>query len=150
MPNGATHAKATVALAIAGGFLSYQLGHSGLHALAFTGGALAGLVLTPDLDVDRGCISYEIVRQSAGRPAGWLWKTYWRPYGKLIRHRSKLSHLPLVGTALRLAYLAVLPALVIWYASGAPPRPAFPDWALWAVGGLALADALHYLMDRLF
>jgi uncharacterized metal-binding protein len=120
------------------------------HVLAVAGGALAGLVLTPDLDIDGGCISDDIVRQSTGRPVSWLWWLFWRPYGLLIPHRSRLSHLPLMGTALRLAYISILPALLLWFAGDAIPRPDFPIWSPWAIGGLILADTLHYIMDRLF
>jgi uncharacterized metal-binding protein len=149
MPNGKTHARATLALAVDSGVLSYQMGQPLQYAAALAGGALTGLVLTPDLDVDGGCISDDFVREYAGRPAGWFWSLYWRPYSRIIPHRSRLSHAPVLGTALRLLYLSILPALVWWFASGAMPRPDFPSWSIWAVGGLALADALHYLMDRL-
>lgn len=150
MPNGTTHARATVALAVAGGAAAYHFGHPLPHVVALTAGTLVGLILTPDLDVDDGCISNHIVRATTNRPIAWLWSAFWKPYGLLIPHRSRLSHMPLLGTALRLAYLSILPALFFWFAGDVYARPPFPIWAPWAVGGLALADTLHYLMDILF
>ena len=158
MPNGTTHAKATFALAVAGGATAYHLGHPMPHVIALSAGALAGLILTPDLDVDDGCISNRIVRRTTNRPIAWMWARFWRPYGLLIPHRSRLSHMPLLGTALRLAYLSILPALLFWFAlvfnvdalARAISSPVFPPWSMWAIGGLVLADTLHYLMDQLF
>ncbi len=156
MPNGSVHARATVVLAAAGGFLSYHAGHHMPQVFALTGGTLAGLLLTPDLDVDSGCISYDVVRRSAGKHIERLWAIYWRPYALLIPHRSRLSHLPVLGTLLRLAYLAILPALIWFFAAAIPSlnwilaRPSFPAWSAWAIGGLMLADTLHYAMDKVF
>lgn len=149
MPNGTTHARATLALALASGAAAYALDHPWAHVIALSSGALAGLILTPDLDVDDGCISNEIVRENAGRPLGFLWAVYWKPYSRLIPHRSVLSHLPLLGTLIRLAYLAILPALIFVLSGAGFPRAEFPAWGVWAVAGLALADTLHFLMDRL-
>lgn len=150
MPKGTTHAKATVALAVASGLLAYfHFDQTLVHSAAISGGALAGLVLTPDLDVNVGCISNDIVRRSGGRAAGNLWTLFWRPYSLLMPHRSPLSHMPIVGTAIRLMYLSIIPALLFWYSSGTWAGLNFPDWGWWAVGGLALADTLHFLMDQI-
>lgn len=156
MPKGSVHAKATLALAAAGGYITYQAGHPWTQVLALAGGVLAGLLLTPDLDVDDGCISNAVVRRSFGKRLERLWRLFWRPYALLIPHRSRLSHLPLLGTALRLAYLATLPALALFFASASPAAggivssPTFPAWTAWSVGGLTLADTLHFLMDEIF
>lgn len=63
-------------------------------ALAFL---LGGLWLSPDLDT--------ISRPS--RRWGPL-RLLWWPYRRLLRHRSLLSHSPLLGSAGRLLYLAAL------------------------------------------
>ncbi len=149
MSRGNTHALATIFLAAAGGMVVHQLGHPIAHTAALTGGALAGLVLTPDLDLDRGCIANDIVRRTAGRKAERFWSLFWLPYSRLIRHRSHLSHLPLFGTALRLGYLLALPLIFLFMAGQPPALHTVPIWAWWAAGGLALADVLHYLMDNL-
>ncbi len=55
-----------------------------------------GLMFGPDLDI------YSCQYQR------WGWfKPIWLPYQKSLRHRSFLSHGPLIGTALRILYLAI-------------------------------------------
>lgn len=126
----------------------HQLGHSIAHTAAITGGTLAGLVLTPDLDLDEGCIANDIVRRTAGRKAERIWSLFWLPYSRLIRHRSHLSHLPLLGTALRVGYVLALPLILLWMAGQPPALHTIPAWAWWAASGLILADVLHYIMDQ--
>jgi uncharacterized metal-binding protein len=58
---------------------------------------LGGLWLSPDLDT----------RSNPTRRWGPL-RLLWWPYRRLLRHRSLLSHSPLLGTAGRLIYLAGL------------------------------------------
>lgn len=148
MSRGNTHALATILLAGANGLVVHQLGYPVTHTAALTGGTLAGLLLTPDLDIDEGCFANDIVRRTAGRKAERLWSLFWLPYSRLIRHRSHLSHLPLLGTALRLAYLLALPLFMLWLAGNPPGLQVIPAWGWWAAGGLALADTLHYVMDN--
>ena len=150
MPNGFLHTRATLTLAVAGGIIAYRLGQPVPDVVALTGGTLVGLLLTPDLDVNKGCISNHLVRRHAGLPLGILWSVYWTPYSRMIPHRSRLSHLPVLGTCLRLAYLCILPAIIMLLAGEGVIWPDFPAWSLWALIGLVLADTLHYLMDRLF
>jgi uncharacterized metal-binding protein len=77
-----------------------------------------------------------------------VWQILWYPYALLIPHRSAWSHAPVMGTALRLLYLAALlygaqtlagydwiGALLSW--------PGLP----WAMVGWAGQDGLHWLMD---
>jgi uncharacterized metal-binding protein len=97
MASGRHHDRATWLLALPFGGLWWPalgLGGLGVASLAFL---LGGLLLSPDLDTRSN------PSQRWG-PLRWLW---W-PYRKLLRHRSLLSHSPLLGTAIRLAYLALL------------------------------------------
>ena len=149
MAKGSTHAKATLALAAVGGWVSYRLGHPLPFTLALTGGVLAGLAITPDLDLERGCISNAVIRRLVGRTVERLWGLFWRPYGLLLRHRSRLSHLPVVGTTVRLVYLCALPALICWLAGNALGWTLIPSWIWWSIAGLILADSPHFLMDSL-
>ncbi len=150
MPNGFIHTRATLTLAVAGGVIAYRLGYPVADVAALTGGTLAGLLLTPDLDVNKGCVSNHLVRRHAGLPLSILWSAYWKPYSQIIPHRSRLSHLPVLGTFIRLAYLCILPAIIMLFAGGGIIWPDLPAWSSWALGGLVLADVLHYVMDRLF
>lgn len=100
-------------------------------------GVLTGLFLSGDLDVDNGNVSMYYTR--AIHPViGTAWRWYWLPYGRLIGHRSALSHLPVLSTFIRLA-------CVLW-----------PFW--WWAGhvwwpplaftlGLCYADLLHWMAD---
>jgi uncharacterized metal-binding protein len=80
-----------------------------------------------------------------------LWRLIWLPYGKAIGHRAFISHFPLVGTAFRLLYLAAWYTLIRWliirFTPWALPALSAPAWLPWAVAGLAVSDALHWLAD---
>ena len=177
MPDGKTHAAATVlAAGIAGPVAYFIAGATWETSLALSVGTMAGLLLSPDLDVRIGSRSFWLVRHSFGPLVGFFWQWFWQPYARLIpRHRHPLSHSPVIGTALRLLYLFLVFGGLYWalrefwiyiatIISGAgflmvdqlgralPPPPSLADlltWSLfwWAAAGLAIADALHTLMD---
>lgn len=96
-------------------------------------GAFIGTVLQPDLDHDDGTISEYFVRGIGGAVQK-VWWAYWWPYRRL-KHRSFLSHFPIVSTLVRLAY-------AFWwvYVMGWSLPPAF-------INGLIAVDAVHYFMD---
>lgn len=97
MASGQQHDRATWWLALPFGLLwAPWLGLAGVVAagLAFL---LGGLWLSPDLDT----------RSNPTRRWGPL-RLLWWPYRRLLRHRSLLSHSPLLGSSVRLAYLAGL------------------------------------------
>ena len=94
MASGRSHDRATGLLAIPFGLLWWPaLGPWGF-AIAGSAFLLGGLWLSPDLDV----LSRPSRRWG---PLGLLW---W-PYRRLLRHRSLLSHSPLLGSGLRLLWL---------------------------------------------
>jgi uncharacterized metal-binding protein len=100
MATGQTHDRATTLLALPFGLLwGPALGLTGI-ALASGLFVLGGLWLSPDLDT----------HSRATARWGPLHRLWW-PYRRLLRHRSLLSHSPLLGTTGRLAYL--LTALVL-------------------------------------
>ena len=133
--NGKTHATATVALAAC--VLPFALLDA--RALVVHVGVLSNLLVGPDLDVDGwGGPPYRLRR--LWEPLGWLWRTAWRPYALLMRHRG-VSHWPVVGTLTRLAYLSLL--LALWAKFGTVPWAGVAWWA----AGLALADIVHEAMD---
>ncbi len=79
-------------------------GHSDLGLIATAAYYLGGMYLSPDLDlVSRPFKRWGLLR--------WLWL----PYQRLIpRHRHWLSHGPVVGSLVRLVYLAALVSPV-WF-----------------------------------
>jgi len=117
MASGRSHDQATRRLALPFGLLwAPWLGLTGVAvaALAFLVG---GLWLSPDLD------THSRATKRWG-PLAWLW---W-PYRRGLSHRSLVSHSPVIGTAGRLTYLALVSLLiaalaqgVTALASGSPP-----------------------------
>jgi uncharacterized metal-binding protein len=156
MPNGKTHALSTLITAGTLGAGLYLIAGTPLAtaAVAF-GGCLAGLLINPDLDIRHSTESRRLVRQTAGPVFGAAWAGLWWPYSHFVipSHRHPLSHLPLVGTAIRLIYLLIIYVMIWGLLRLAFPLPFAPHLPLttalwwWAAGGLALSDTLHTLMD---
>ena len=158
MPNGNLHALSSALLGGVGcSLLALSFGQPGPIAAAFATGCLIGVVINPDLDVRTGSHAYEVLRATGGKlfgsPLSKAWRWFWWPYARLIpRHRHPFSHLPILGTVLRLGYLLALPTLVWWvlgFFVRLPDLPRLPHTPLisWGVLGLLLSDTLHTLMD---
>jgi uncharacterized metal-binding protein len=133
-------------------------------------GCLAGIFLTPDLDIEAVTGSeWTIIKWTLG--LGWLWVLFWWPYAWVFHHRSIWSHLPILSTVIRLLYVALVFSLWWWVLSVLVAAVTFmfgngsywlPEvnpasmWAFcmenfeWAFGlffGLAVSDFAHWLMD---
>ncbi|HUI90500.1 MAG TPA: DUF2227 family putative metal-binding protein [Anaerolineales bacterium] len=166
MADGKTHALGTQVLAVLlfaaeatnGRLNGYSLQPTFLYSAALAGGAMLGLILTPDLDVNAGSFSDDEVREIS--PLGEnLWWVYWFPYRVILPHRSPFSHWPILGTVGRLLYISI----PYWMALAATYF-LYPSWfdglaagGLWVITlpyfraaalGLAGADLLHFFMDR--
>jgi uncharacterized metal-binding protein len=154
MAMGRAHDRATTLLALPVGLLwGPGLGVAGvaLDSGLFLWG---GLWLSPDLDT----LSRATARWGPLR-------LLWWPYRRLLRHRSLLSHSPLLGTGGRLAYLLTALALLRlllevgpWASLPLPPPQAWPAFGLqlWhqhrplMICGLVALEAsswLHLLQD---
>lgn len=156
MPAGRTHDRITLlSLPLVGGttlFLSWSTRLTLVVCAAFL---FSGLMFGPDLDIH----SCQYKRW------GWL-RWLWLPYQKLLRHRSLLSHGPLVGTLLRLVYLGMWMLLIglIGLAIATFSGQAVEDWqtgfkltqgfveqyskeGLALLIGLELGAMSHYLSD---
>lgn len=104
MSSGRVHAKIAwglfLPLAIAG---IYLLPFNRALGAGCMSGALAGVLITPDIDLEG--ITYEERRiYRLLYPLGLLWQWLWWPYGAVMQHRG-LSHAFLLGTLTRLLYL---------------------------------------------
>lgn len=97
MAMGRSHDRATGLLALPFGLIWWPWQGAAGCLAASLGFLLGGLWLSPDLDT----------RSNASRRWGPLQRLWW-PYRRLLRHRSLLSHGPLVGSAGRLLDLAAL------------------------------------------
>jgi uncharacterized metal-binding protein len=154
--SGRAHDRATSLLALPFGLLwGPGLGLEGI-AVASLAFLLGGLWLSPDLDTPSR------VTARWGPLRGLWW-----PYRRLLRHRSLLSHSPLIGTAGRLAYLLTALAVLRWLAGAWPlawPALALPPLAAWpalahslwrahpqlvlcALAGVEASGWLHLLQD---
>lgn len=98
MPSGRTHDRITLwSLPLITGMTFGQTRSSHLTLIVASCFLFSGLMFGPDLDIQR---SYHFQRW------GWL-RWLWLPYQKSVRHRSFLSHGPVIGTAVRLLYLSI-------------------------------------------
>lgn len=133
--------------AFASGF-NFDLTYLAAGAAA-SAGALSALALSPDLDTWSNSR-----RRWSNIGLGWLWE----PYRLTFKHRSIFSHLPVLGTLIRLLWLATVitafgyvASLVLPPIDAATVRPciaiALPLVQCWA-GALAFADLAHWVADR--
>ncbi len=98
MPSGQTHDRITIwALPFIAGVAFWQTRSSNITLLIASGFMFGGLMFGPDLDI------YSIQFQRWG-----YLRFIWLPYQKSLRHRSFLSHGPLIGTTVRVLYLCGL------------------------------------------
>ncbi len=129
MPSGKVHAVATTLMAGSIAPALVLLGGQPIAcAAAFTAGCLVGLIVNPDLDVRHPTYSHAILRRSGGSLLGWLWGLFWWPYVHMIipRHRHPVSHLPVLGTLIRVVYLLAALFLAWGLLRVVLPLPAFP------------------------
>jgi len=98
MAAGSVHDRITFATAgIYGVGLIGLTGDLGLSAWNAIACLVGGCLLSPDLDI----------RSLPFQRWGPL-RVIWIPYQKLIRHRSPWSHAPVIGTTMRVVYLAAV------------------------------------------
>jgi uncharacterized metal-binding protein len=103
MPSGRTHDRITLwSLPFVAGVTFFATRSSNITLLVAGGFMFGGLMFGPDLDI----YSRQFQRWGVLR---WIWL----PYQKSLRHRSFLSHGPIIGTTLRVVYLATLLAIIV-------------------------------------
>ena len=124
-------------------------------ALQVAAGWLLENIVNPDLDIEerteseRLFVELPIIGPTLGRAMSLLWQLLWLPYALAIHHRSALSHMPFLGTTLRVLYLWGVCHLVgrVFFDVHIPldilSRSPGVFW------GLALADVEHWLLDIL-
>lgn len=111
-------------------------------AVALASGCAAGILISPDLDVDGWSYSERVL----GRFFGSIWLIIWYPYAKIIPHRNPLSHAPLIGTAGRVLYLgAIVYLFQLLIEFSLPPSANF--YIPLAIVGLSISDTLHWMAD---
>ncbi len=147
MPSGTTHAIITTLAAASLAGLGYASKQPQAATIAIAGGCLAGLILTPDLDLNEDTYSYHLVKKETGPIFARLWSLAWFPYSRLIRHRSWISHFPIFSTLIRVGYLAGIAWLILLLFGKPWPWSEAPAWLPWMVVGLMVSDTLHWTAD---
>lgn len=158
MSSGFVHSKAS--LMLAAGFSVGALVSQDPKILVCTLGALTGIMLSPDLDVDNGNISEKIIKQKVGWFGARLWKWFWSGYSGSFKHGQFGSHFPVFSTAIRLAYIyfwVLLPFYSINYFFLGNYFNTSGDLDWWArtifnpffLYGLCSADTIHFFLDIL-
>ena len=97
MPSGRTHDRITLwCLPFIAGF-TFWFTEEAVWTLIITLSFLVGgFMLGPDLDIHS-------IQYKRWGPIRWIWL----PYQRALKHRSRLSHGPIIGTAIRVVYLSV-------------------------------------------
>ncbi len=102
MPSGRTHDQITLwGLPPVIGVTFMLTRNPTVTAVVSLAYLMGGFMLGPDLDIHS-------IQYKRWGPIRWIWL----PYQKALSHRSKLSHGPVVGTAIRVIYLALWIALL--------------------------------------
>ncbi|MBF2062926.1 MAG: metal-binding protein [Calothrix sp. C42_A2020_038] len=103
MPSGRTHDRITIwALPVIVGATFWHTRNGNITLLIATGFMLGGLMFGPDLDIHS--VQYQ----------RWGWfRWIWYPYQKSLRHRSFLSHGPIIGTTFRVVYFTLILSIVV-------------------------------------
>jgi uncharacterized metal-binding protein len=123
MPSGRTHDSITLWCLPPLAFLGWGLTRDGLLVLILCGCFLfSGLMFGPDLDI------YSRQYQRWG-----LLRWVWLPYRRSMSHRSVLSHGMVIGTVLRVAYVATLIMAVV-----------IVGYFLWAIAMQELGHVRHW------
>ena len=154
MASGRAHSIASLAVGGVTAVVYYGFAGDAPVAGWCAAGGLSAVLLSPDLDHPSGYIGLAILRRlPLGKAWEFIWRTYWTPYRWLVgtftrrtygagdSHRSFLSHLPGIGTALRLAWLLWIP-LVFGWVSLPELCGAWP-----ALATLLACDVMHSVMD---
>lgn len=147
MPSGKVHTALT--LATASGILApYAIVQFNMNPWMYGAGAVVGIFISPDLDVDKGNIADTIIRKVFS-PAQWIWRAFWQPYAWSIPHRHSISHFPLLGTVLRIGYIFLIVNIVVWIVNLFFDTLSFVwiwNWDFFL--GLAHVDVIHWLADN--
>lgn len=145
MASGRTHNSANLLLAVGAYAGAKYYGAADPVSLSMSAGVMVGFVLNPDLDVESGSIAYYNVRRLpiVGKALAIAWRIAWWPYAKIVPHRSRLSHFPVMGTLIRVSYLGLL----TWPAWPFIPWGVVLPWLAPALLGLMLSDTVHWILD---
>lgn len=152
MPSGKVHTALTLAT-VSGVIAPYLVVNLNGNEYLYIAGCVTGILISPDMDVDKGNISDHYIRK-VSRPAQFLWRLFWTPYALLVPHRHTVSHFPFIGTAARIGYIFLVINVVVWFSSlllglftsNTVSLIWIWDWSFFF--GLAHVDAVHWMTDK--
>lgn len=146
MPNGKTHAKITTVVSVLIPMAAISYGVPVLSSIVMCIGATLGLAINPDLDLSENRVRND-VRHPVRNIIKTIWDLYWFPYGRLIHHRSLVSHSPIFGTLIRSIYMSPIIFSIIYILSQImPDRSIFNIFVLLFIG-LCISDIFHIVAD---
>lgn len=129
-----------------------------MYAVSLFAGGLVGMCVDPDLRDQHNLTTHSEHRMKKipliGGLTGWLWQSYWYPLSRAITHRSFLSHLPILATAIAAGWL-IIPWSVIWYLVQTGAITGYGDWLFsywgpwvwWLFAGWVVQDCIHFIQD---
>lgn len=141
------HGRMTVILTVPTAVVVFGVTQDLELAFAAGLGVLTGLIIDPDLDLTQPTGS-RIRVEVASSLLGFFWRAFWWPYGRAIRHRSVVSHFPIIGTLGRVFYLLSPIMLVSFVLQSNLILMLFQASGFWLfVIGLGVSDMGHWLAD---
>jgi uncharacterized metal-binding protein len=150
MPSGKVHTALTLAT-VSGVIAPYAVVNMNGNEYLYIAGCLTGILIMPDQDVNGGNISDSLIRR-VFPPVQWLWRIFWTPYALLVPHRHFISHLPILGTVLRIGYIFLLINLLLfvlrllWSLFDTVSFIWIWNWSFFF--GLCHVDIIHFLADN--
>lgn len=108
--NGPQHKFANICTGIFLTATTYLIFQREDLTLAAAIGSAVGTTVTPDFDLDK-----DLPRSIFSKipVVAVFWGLMWWPYQKLVKHRSWVSHSPLVSTVIRLLYMLFWFCLIV-------------------------------------
>lgn len=149
MPDGKTHGKLWgIAAPLPIATAAYQTYHgSWISGAGVIAGYMLGRWIDPDLD-QMGITSAEWRSVRECGFVGVLITMYFMPYAYVIPHRSFFSHAPVVGTVIRVAYMAI-PFVILAIVFKWTPSDHMIIFGISTFVGLAISDLVHITADAL-
>jgi len=119
--------------------LSLRFASSTILTIGYLAGVVISRYITPDMDlVSITTTEYTMMRKFG--LLGVLFVMYWMPYGHIMKHREKLSHMYIISSFVRALYGA-------WWALAPLTLPFYTLWFGIALG-MSTGDAIHIWYDN--
>lgn len=115
MSSGKVHAVSTGVLAIVSApIIAWSAVNIGLETFLVLPGILLGVLITPDFDIDNRVVSHGYMDHAFGKLLGYGWYYFWHSYSISFKHRSALSHAPVISTLIRLTFMVFPPIILLF------------------------------------